>query len=73
MNIENYIEAQYRELQTKGLNAEFLDLYKNVEYSKLREIITTLHHYFTSLFRTMNERLPLVSMVIIFGLLQVGN
>lgn len=55
MNIENYIEAQYRELQTKGLNAEFLDLYKNVEYSKLREIITTLHHYFTSLFRTMNE------------------
>ena len=58
MNIENYIEAQYRELQTKGLNAEFLDLYKNVEYSKLSEIITTLHHYFTSLFRTMNERLP---------------
>lgn len=58
MNIENYIEAQYRELQTKGLNAEFLDLYKNVEYSKLCEIITTLHHYFTSLFRTMNERLP---------------
>ena len=58
MNIENYIEAQYIELQTKGLNAEFLDLYKNVEYSKLREIITTLHHYFTSLFRTMNERLP---------------
>ncbi len=58
MNIENYIEAQYRELQLKGFNAEFSDLYKAVEHSKLREIITTLHYYFTSLFRTMNERLP---------------
>ncbi len=49
---------QYRELREKGFNAEFSDLYKTIEHSKLREIITTLHFYLTSLFRTMNERLP---------------
>ena len=58
MNIENYIEAQYRELQLKGFNAEFSDLYKAVEHIKLREVMATLHYYFTTLFRTMNERLP---------------
>lgn len=58
MNIENYIEAQYRELEAKGFNAEFSDLYKTVEHSKFREVIATLHYYFVSLFRTMNERLP---------------
>lgn len=58
MNIENYIESQYRELQAKGFNAEFSDLYKSVENSKFREVIATLHYYFISLFRTMNERLP---------------
>ncbi len=58
MNIENYIEAQYRELQLKGFNAEFSDLYKSVDHIKLREVLATLHYYFTTLFRTMNERLP---------------
>lgn len=58
MNIENYIEAQYRELQSKGFNAEFSDLYKSVDHIKLREVLATLHYYFTTLFRTMNERLP---------------
>ncbi len=58
MNIENYIEAQYRELQTRGFNAEFSELYKGVDNSKLRDILATLHYYFISLFRTMNERLP---------------
>lgn len=58
MNIENYIEAQYRELQLKGFNAEFSDLYEAVEHIKLREVMATLHYYFTTLFRTMNERLP---------------
>ena len=58
MNIENYIEIQYRELMTLGLNTEFSDLYKSIEHEKLRESLATLHYYFTSLFRTMNERLP---------------
>lgn len=58
MNIENYIESQYRELVEKGLNVEFSDLYNSFENVKLREVLTTLHYYFIILFRTMNERLP---------------
>lgn len=58
MNIENYIESQYRELLEKGLNVEFSDLYNSFENVKLREVLTTLHYYFITLFRTMNERLP---------------
>lgn len=58
MNIENYIESQYRELVEKGLNVEFSDLYNSFENVKLREVLTTLHYYFITLFRTMNERLP---------------
>ena len=58
MNIENYIEAQYRELKDKRLNNEFQDLYIGVEDVKFREILSTLHYEFVSLFRTMNERLP---------------
>lgn len=58
MNIDNYIETQYRELLSKGINIEFLDLYNNVENTKLREVLSTLHYYFVSLFRTMNQRLP---------------
>ncbi|MBD9025871.1 MAG: protein kinase family protein [Clostridiales bacterium] len=58
MNIENYIETQYRELSSKGLNSEFSDLYTTINNSKLREIMMTLHYYLISLFRTMNERLP---------------
>lgn len=58
MNIENFIEAKYRELKAKGFNDEFSDLYKTVEHGKLREILTTLHYHFTALFKTMNERLP---------------
>ena len=58
MNIENYIEAQYRELKDRGLNNEFEDLYIGVENVKFREILSTLHYEFTTLYRTMNERLP---------------
>lgn len=59
MNIENYIEAQYRELLScSQINAEYADLYKSVTHQKLREILTTLHHDFITLFKTMNERLP---------------
>ena len=58
MNIENYIEAQYRELKDRGLNNEFEELYIGVENVKFREILSTLHYEFTTLYRTMNERLP---------------
>ena len=59
MNIENYIESQYRELSsTSQINAEFSDLYATVEHPKLREILMTLHYDLISLFKTMNERLP---------------
>ncbi len=59
MNIENYIESQYRELISIGtINAEYADLYLGIEHTKLREILATLHHKIITLFRRMNERLP---------------
>lgn len=59
MNIENYIESQYRELLScSQINAEYSDLYKSFRNQKLREILMTLHHDLVWLFRTMNERLP---------------
>ena len=59
MNIENYIESQYRELLScSQINAEYSDLYKSFRNKKLREILMTLHHDLVGLFRTMNERLP---------------
>ena len=45
MNIENYIESQYRELLScSQINAEYSDLYKSFRNQKLREILMTLHH-----------------------------
>lgn len=59
MNIENYIESQYRELLScSQINAEYSDLYKSFRNQKLREILMTLHHDLVGFFRTMNERLP---------------
>lgn len=59
MNIENYIESQYRELIASGsINPEFVDLYSTIEHQKLREILAGLHYNYISLFRNMNECLP---------------
>ena len=59
MNVENYIESQYRELLScSQINVEYSDLYKSFRNQKLREILMTLHHDLVGLFRTMNERLP---------------
>lgn len=59
MNVENYIESQYRELLScSQINAEYSDLYKSFRNQKLREMLMTLHHDLVGLFRTMNERLP---------------
>ena len=61
MNVENYIESQYRELLScSQINAEYSDLYKSFRNQKLREMFMTLHHDLVGLFRTMNERLPTV-------------
>lgn len=44
MNVENCIEAQYRELmECSEPNAEYADLYKAFTHPHLREILTTLH------------------------------
>ncbi|MBS6411772.1 MAG: protein kinase family protein [Tannerella sp.] len=59
MNVENYLESQYRELLScSQINAEYSNLYKSFRNQKLREILMTLHHDLVGLFRTMNERLP---------------
>lgn len=59
MNVENYLESQYRELLScSQINAEHSDLYKSFRNQKLREMLMTLHHDLVGLFRTMNERLP---------------
>ena len=59
MNIDNYIESQYREIQSKELlNPEFLNLYDSIENKKLKEIFASLHRQYVSLFKSMNERLP---------------
>lgn len=59
MNIDNFIEGQYRELLSYSqINAEFSELYKSFNNQKLREILMTLHHDLIILFRKMNERLP---------------
>lgn len=59
MNVENCIEAQYRELmECSEPNAEYADLYKAFTHPHLREILTTLHHDLILLFKRMNDRLP---------------
>ena len=58
MNIENFIEAQYQDLNESGLNLEFSNLYAGVAHLKLREVLSTLHYDLVQSFKTMNERLP---------------
>ncbi|EPD1676871.1 protein kinase family protein [Enterococcus faecalis] len=57
MDITNFIESQYRELE-HDVNLEYIDLYKNVQHERLQTILSTLHKEFQSLFKLMNERLP---------------
>ncbi len=57
MNIENYIESQYREMATK-INIEYQDLYNFIKHSRLKEILATIHYLLVTNYRIMNERLP---------------
>ena len=59
MNIVNFLEIKYRELLSYSeINTEYSELYSNIENEKLRVMLSTLHYDFTTLFRTMNSRLP---------------
>ena len=57
MNIENYIESQYREIKPFQ-NYEYIGLYKGFPSNKMQEIFATAHYLFTSNYKRMNERLP---------------
>lgn len=57
MNIENYIESQYREIYS-DLNIEFIELYKSFRSKKLQEIFATIHHLCVENYKLMNRRLP---------------
>lgn len=57
MNIENYIESQYREIKPFQ-NYEYIDLYKSFESEKIQAIFATVHFLFISNYKRMNERLP---------------
>ena len=56
-NIENYIEAQIRELEDKR-DESFLHLYYGFEHAKFKLIFSSLHSTLNKLFKLMNERLP---------------
>ncbi len=57
MDLENFIEWKYQELQP-FINLENIDLYDEIKHSKLKDIFATLHHMFLSMYKLMNERLP---------------
>ena len=57
MNIENYIEAQYREIYP-DINIEFIEHYKCFKLQKLQEIFATIHHLCVENYKLMNQRLP---------------
>lgn len=57
MNADNAIESHYRKL-FDILNNEFEDLYESINNDKLRILFSTLHSSVTSLFDSMNNRLP---------------
>lgn len=57
MNADNAIESHYRKL-FDILNNEFEDLYESINNDKLRILFSTLHFSVTSLFDSMNNRLP---------------
>lgn len=57
MNVEKFIESQYRRLVSE-ITDEYLDLYKGINHRKLKDIFSTLHSKLIMLFKTMNGRLP---------------
>ncbi len=57
MDLENYIETQYREI-VEYINIEFIDLYESFKSEKLQKIFSTIHHLMVENYKIMNQRLP---------------
>lgn len=57
MDLDNFIESQYKEIEHLE-NNEYIELYKDTQHSKLKIIFSTLHKEFQKLFTLMNYRLP---------------
>lgn len=57
MDLENYIETQYREI-VEYINIEFIDLYLSFKSDKLQKIFSTIHHLMIKNYKIMNQRLP---------------
>ena len=57
MDLENYIETQYREI-VEYINIEFIDLYESFKTEKLQKIFSTIHHLMVKNYKIMNQRLP---------------
>ena len=57
MDLENYIEAQYREI-VEYINIEFINLYESFKSEKLQKIFSTIHHLMVENYKIMNQRLP---------------
>ncbi len=57
MDLENYIETQYREI-VEYINIEFIDLYECFKSEKLQKIFSTIHHLIVENYKIMNQRLP---------------
>lgn len=57
MDITNFIESQYREIE-HITNFEYINLYKSIQSERLQIILSTLHKEFQTLFKLMNDRLP---------------
>ncbi|MBA5265776.1 protein kinase family protein [Enterococcus hirae] len=57
MDITNFIESQYREIE-HITNFEYINLYKSIQSERLQIILSTLHKKFQTLFKLMNDRLP---------------
>ena len=62
VNIDNFIEGQYRKffqgMSYQESNQEYADLYKSVSNQRMRELFTVIHSDLIGLFNLMNERLP---------------
>lgn len=57
MDLEKYIETQYREI-VEYINIEFIDLYECFKSEKLQKIFSTIHHLMVENYKLMNQRLP---------------
>lgn len=61
MNIDNAIEIAHRDLINYRNDAElkeYINLYSDIDHSKLKEVFATLHKNLVCLFKCMNKRLP---------------